>query len=410
MDGTSRCLRHQPADCGGDREGGARPSPILRIGGSLVRSTRAAIAGSRTWDRRCHHSHGSPVPAAVVSRGGRLVGPSEALRRSPWERKRPDSGEACTTCSRPEHLGQNLPAANPLGTIATRCAATSSLAFPTGTRPSRTSSPLAHRFDIRILLRISRPARSELRCARAEQDHLRLATETSPSTSAPRSSPATTSRPRSRPPSVATSTSRREARGLRRDHRPRRPGQGPQGPLHRRPPRRVAQHARTAATRRFRVYRGRTGKFVLHVERGPDFTMVDAEGKPAGWRGYLGIGNLSYGTTPAESTLEVIESLDELRERIPPQLYEMVADSPPSSRPSRTSTSDRRGRRRAAGRCAHDGRRRPGRPSAPPGSASRTASRSSSTASTSRSPRARSSRSSGRTAPARRRPSTSSRR
>ena len=38
----------------------------------------------------------------------------------------------------------------------------------------------------------------------------------------------------------------------------------------------------------FRVYRGRTGKFVLHIERSPDYTMVDAEGKPAGWRGYLG--------------------------------------------------------------------------------------------------------------------------
>ena len=45
----------------------------------------------------------------------------------------------------------------------------------------------------------------------------------------------------------------------------------------------------------FRVYRGRTGKFVLHIERSPDFSMVDAEGKPAGWRGYLGIGNVSYG-------------------------------------------------------------------------------------------------------------------
>ena len=78
----------------------------------------------------------------------------------------------------------------------------------------------------------------------------------------------------------------------------------------------------------FRVYRGRTGKFVVYVERTPDYTMVDSEGKPAGWRAHLGLDwNVSYGTTPGESTLEVVESLDELRERIPPQLYEMVASS-----------------------------------------------------------------------------------
>lgn len=83
-------------------------------------------------------------------------------------------------------------------------------------------------------------------------------------------------------------------------------------------------HSRVEA---FRVYRGRTGKFVLHIARSPDWTMVNDEGKPAGWRGYLGIGNVSYGNTPAESTLEVVESLEELRERVPPQLYDMVAGS-----------------------------------------------------------------------------------
>ncbi len=77
----------------------------------------------------------------------------------------------------------------------------------------------------------------------------------------------------------------------------------------------------------FRVYRSRTGKFVLHSDRTAEFTMVDAEGKPAGWRGYLGLGNISYGSRPAESSLEVFDSLDQLRDRIPPQLYDMVAGS-----------------------------------------------------------------------------------
>lgn len=76
----------------------------------------------------------------------------------------------------------------------------------------------------------------------------------------------------------------------------------------------------------FRVYRSRTGKYVLHVERSADYTMVDSEGKPVGWRGYLGLKwDVSYGSTPGESTLEVVGTVEELRERIPPQLYDMVA-------------------------------------------------------------------------------------
>ena len=75
----------------------------------------------------------------------------------------------------------------------------------------------------------------------------------------------------------------------------------------------------------FRVYRSRTGKYVLHIERSADYSMVNAEGKPAGWRGYLGIGDISYGNSPGESTLEVVGSLEELRERIPPQLFDIVA-------------------------------------------------------------------------------------
>ena len=82
----------------------------------------------------------------------------------------------------------------------------------------------------------------------------------------------------------------------------------------------------------FRVYRSRTGRYVVHVERSAEYTVVDGEGKPAGWRGYLGLGDLSYGARPPESTLEVVDTLEELREKVPPQLYDMVAasaDRPP---------------------------------------------------------------------------------
>ncbi len=84
---------------------------------------------------------------------------------------------------------------------------------------------------------------------------------------------------------------------------------------------------RANRTERLRVYRGRTGKYVLHVERGPEYWMVDAEGRPAGWRGYLGIGDVKYGGAPRESTLEVVATLDELREKVPSDLFEMVARS-----------------------------------------------------------------------------------
>ncbi len=77
----------------------------------------------------------------------------------------------------------------------------------------------------------------------------------------------------------------------------------------------------------FRVYRGRTGRYVVHVERSPDWWAVDAEGKPAGWRGWVGLGNLRYGSSPRESTLEVVDTLEALRDKVPPELFEMVARS-----------------------------------------------------------------------------------
>jgi EXLDI family protein len=87
-------------------------------------------------------------------------------------------------------------------------------------------------------------------------------------------------------------------------------------------------NSRSSSFEVIRVYRSRTGKFIVHTDRSAEWTMVDGNGKPAGWRGYLGLGDVSYGTKPAESTVEVLDTLDALREKVPPQLFDMVAASP----------------------------------------------------------------------------------
>jgi EXLDI family protein len=84
---------------------------------------------------------------------------------------------------------------------------------------------------------------------------------------------------------------------------------------------------RQKAAEHFRVWRGRTGRFVLHIERSADWWAVDADGKPAGWRGHLGIGDVRYGSSPKESTLEVVDTLEALRDKVPPELFEMVSRS-----------------------------------------------------------------------------------
>jgi EXLDI family protein len=77
----------------------------------------------------------------------------------------------------------------------------------------------------------------------------------------------------------------------------------------------------------YHVYRSRSGKYVLHIERSQDWWAVDAEGKDAGWRGWIGLGDIKYGAVPKESTLEVVDTLEQLREKVPADLYDMVARS-----------------------------------------------------------------------------------
>ena len=85
--------------------------------------------------------------------------------------------------------------------------------------------------------------------------------------------------------------------------------------------------SRTKRAEHYRVWRSRSGKYVLHVERQPDWWAVDAEGKDAGWRGWIGMGDVRYGSAPKESSLEVIPTIEELRDKVPPELFDMVQRS-----------------------------------------------------------------------------------
>jgi EXLDI family protein len=73
------------------------------------------------------------------------------------------------------------------------------------------------------------------------------------------------------------------------------------------------------------VYRSRSGKFVIHTQRTPDWSSRDADGKPGGWRSWLGIGDHSWVGTTGESTLDVVDTVEALREKLPPELFDMVA-------------------------------------------------------------------------------------
>ena len=77
----------------------------------------------------------------------------------------------------------------------------------------------------------------------------------------------------------------------------------------------------------YRVYRG-PKKFALHIEHTEYFEMRDAQGNPlTGCRAWTGIGMASGGGKPAEATLDLFDTLDELRDRIPAELFETVSAS-----------------------------------------------------------------------------------
>jgi EXLDI family protein len=76
----------------------------------------------------------------------------------------------------------------------------------------------------------------------------------------------------------------------------------------------------------YRVWRGKAGRLAIHVERAGYWEMRDSQGNPlSGWRAWTGIGAAAGGGQGANATLDVVDTLDEIRERVPAELYEMVA-------------------------------------------------------------------------------------
>ena len=85
----------------------------------------------------------------------------------------------------------------------------------------------------------------------------------------------------------------------------------------------------------FRVYRTQKAKYVIHVEHSPDHVWSGDGPDKTGWRGlvhsYLSPHH-SWGSTQGEASLYVVDTVEELRERIPPELSELIAgvvDQPP---------------------------------------------------------------------------------
>ncbi|WHT15708.1 EXLDI protein [Crossiella sp. CA-258035] len=91
----------------------------------------------------------------------------------------------------------------------------------------------------------------------------------------------------------------------------------------------------------YRVYRSRTGKFVLHIDRSPEWTAgepgTEGSGPAEGWRGligmgqnqswssFLGLSEQTWGFNQGEATLEVVETVTELQAKIPAELYSLIA-------------------------------------------------------------------------------------
>ena len=87
------------------------------------------------------------------------------------------------------------------------------------------------------------------------------------------------------------------------------------------------QRSTSTRTESIRAYRSRTGKFVVHTERSPEWTTPDGDKWTTGWRGWIGnwSPNQTHTYISGEATLKVADTVEALRELVPAELYDVVA-------------------------------------------------------------------------------------
>lgn len=75
----------------------------------------------------------------------------------------------------------------------------------------------------------------------------------------------------------------------------------------------------------FRAYRTRTGKIALHTKKSAEYIhLAGSDGQATGWRKHLS-SDQTWGTTAAISTLEVFDTVGQLKGQVPDELFEVIA-------------------------------------------------------------------------------------
>lgn len=79
---------------------------------------------------------------------------------------------------------------------------------------------------------------------------------------------------------------------------------------------------------RFRVYRTRKDKFALHVTRMPEWAAwSDPDTWQPGWDWDGGWNTGGWWWGPAEETLQVVDTCEELRDEVPAEFFDTLADA-----------------------------------------------------------------------------------